>query len=85
MPYSIRLTARDERLLEAASRKSARSKSALVRQGIREVCLKIIDPVPNAYEAGRGLFGAGKLARPPRDAMKRAIGEKLRSKHGRLG
>ena len=85
MPYSIRLTAREEKLLEAASRKSARSKSSLVRQGIREVCLKVVAPLPNAYEAGRGLFGAGRLARPPRDPLKRAIAEKLRVKHGRLG
>lgn len=85
MPYSIRLTAKEEKLLEAASRKTARSKSALVRQGIREVCLKLVEPLPNAYDSGRRLFGAGRLAAPPRDPMKRAIREKLRAKHGRLG
>ena len=85
MPYSIRLTAKEEKLLEAASRKSALSKSALVRQGIREVCLKVVDPTRNAYETGKRLFGSGKLSRPPRDPLKRAVREALSAKHGRVG
>ncbi len=85
MPYSIRLTPAEERLLEAAARKAGQSKSGLVRQGIREVCERYVGPRRSAYELGRDLFGGGKLARPVRDRQKRAVMEKLRAKHGRVG
>jgi len=35
MPLSVRFTPEEEALLEAASRQSTRSKSELVRQGVR--------------------------------------------------
>ena len=85
MPYSIRLSPEEERLLEAASRKAGKSKSGLVRQGIREVCERYVGPKLSAFEQGRGLFGSGKLARAPRDPQKRSVLEKLRAKHGRVG
>jgi len=85
MPYSIRLTPTEERLLEAASKKSGQTKSGLVRRSIREVCLRLVEPSANAFEMGARLFGAGRLARKPRDSAKRALREKLDAKHGRLG
>jgi hypothetical protein len=65
MRLSIRLTPEEERLLEKACQRSARSKSDIVRQGMREVCARIVrgdsgDKTP--YELGADLFGAGDLA-----------------------
>ncbi|MBS3916861.1 MAG: ribbon-helix-helix protein, CopG family [Sulfuritalea sp.] len=81
MPLSIRLTPEEERLLEKACRRSTRSKSDIVRQGVREVCARIMRGDKTPYELGADLFGAGDLARPPADKMKRAVWEKLRDKH----
>ena len=38
MPLSVRLTNAEEALLDAAARRTARSRSALVRQAVREFC-----------------------------------------------
>lgn len=85
MPLSVRLTTEDERLLDAASRRSQRPKSELVRQAIRELCLRLSRPEKTPYEMGQGLFGVGDLAAPAKDPMKRAIQEKVRAKHRRVG
>jgi hypothetical protein len=85
MPYSIRLSRDEERLLAAASRKTGQSKTDLVRQGMRELCEQLVGPPASPYELGRGLFGAGTLARAPRDPMKRAVWEKLHAKHRDVG
>jgi hypothetical protein len=83
MPFSVRLTREDEKLLETAARRTSEPKGELVRRGIRELCLKLLGPSRlSPYEAGQGLFGAGKLTtREPKDPLKRAIKEKLRAKH----
>jgi hypothetical protein len=86
MPLSIRLSPEEEALLEAASRQCARSKSELVRQGIREVCQRLLrqtDRTP--YDLGQDLFGAGQWAEPPTDPAKRLVWEALRAKHRGLG
>jgi hypothetical protein len=85
MPLSVRLSPEEEALLDAASRRSARTKSQLVRQGVRELCLRLARPEKTAFEMGKGLFGVGTRSEEPSDPMKRAIKEKLRAKHGRLG
>ncbi|MBI2317945.1 MAG: TraY domain-containing protein [Betaproteobacteria bacterium] len=83
MPISVRLSAEEEALLEKASRRSARSKSDIVKQGVREVCARLVRGEQSPFAMGKDLFGAGKLAAPPADAAKRAIWEKLNAKHGR--
>lgn len=65
MRLSVRLNPEEERLLEKACQQSARSKTDIVRQGVREVCARIVrgdsgDMTP--YELGADLFGAGDLA-----------------------
>lgn len=81
MPLSIRLTPEEERLLEKACLRSARSKSDIVKQGVREVCARIVRGDKTPYELGTDLFGAGDLAGPPADKTKRAVWEKLHGKH----
>lgn len=83
MPLSIRLTAEEEALLERACRRSTRSKSDIVKQGVREVCARIVRGEKTPFERGGGLFDAGDLAGPPADPSKRAAWERLRVKHGR--
>lgn len=83
MPISVRLSAEEEALLEKASRRSARSKSDIVKQGVREVCARIVRGDQSPFAMGKDLFGAGNLAPPPADPAKRAIWEKLHAKHGR--
>jgi len=85
MPLSIRLTPEEERLLEKACQRSARSKSDIVKQGVREVCSRIVRGDKTPYELGADLFGAGDLAMPPADKTKRAVWEMLRDKHRRTG
>ena len=73
-------------MLEAVSRRTAQSKGELIRRGIRELCSKLLGPGESPYEAGRHLFGAGRLSiTEPKDPIKRAVKEKLRAKHGRVG
>lgn len=83
MPISVRLSAEEEALLEKASRRSSRSKSDIVKQGVREVCARIVRGEQSPFAMGKDLFGAGNLAPPPADPAKRAIWEKLNAKHGR--
>lgn len=85
MPLSVRLSPKENALLEAASRQTARSKSELVRQGVRELCQRLARGEKTPYDLGKGLFGAGSLAATPTDPVKRAVWEKLRAKHGRVG
>ncbi|OFZ72422.1 MAG: hypothetical protein A2W04_09525 [Betaproteobacteria bacterium RBG_16_64_9] len=85
MPLSVRLTAEEEALLEAAARQTARSKSELVRQGVRELCQRLARADRTPFDLGRNLFGAGALAKAPTNPHKRAIWEKLRAKHRRMG
>lgn len=85
MPLSVRLSEEEEALLEAASRQTAQSKSDLARQGIREVCERLLRPERTPFELGADLFGAGQLAPPPVDPRKRAVWERLRAKHRRVG
>ena len=81
MPLSVRLTAKEEALLEAVSRRTARSKSELVR----ELCQRLARGGKTPYDLGKKLFGAGSLGVAPTDPIKRAVWEKLRGKHGRVG
>lgn len=85
MPFSVRLTDQEEALLEAAARRTSRTKSELVREGVRELCLRLARGEKSAFDLGKGLFGAGSLAKPPMDPHKRAVWEKLRAKHQRVG
>jgi Arc/MetJ-type ribon-helix-helix transcriptional regulator len=86
MSLSVRFTPEEEALLEAASRQSTRSKSELVRQGVRELCQRLLkQDGQTPYELGRDLFGAGHLAEAPTDPAKRRVWEALRAKHRRLG
>jgi hypothetical protein len=50
-----------------------------------EYCQKLNQQEHNAYSIGQDLFGAGELAEPPTDPLKRKVWEKLREKHGDLG
>jgi Arc/MetJ-type ribon-helix-helix transcriptional regulator len=85
VPFSIRLTPEEEALLDEAARRTSRSRSELVREGLREVCQRLIPEGRSASSLGKGLFGAGTLAAPPREPQKRAVWENLRAKHKRLG
>ncbi|WP_200382553.1 hypothetical protein [Thiococcus pfennigii] len=86
MSFTVCLTPEEQALLERVSRQSARSQDDLVRQGIRELCQRLLAQTgPTPYETGRDLFGAGHLAEPPTDPAKRQIWEALHAKHGRLG
>jgi metal-responsive CopG/Arc/MetJ family transcriptional regulator len=85
VPFSIRLTPEEEALLDEAARRTSRSRSDLVRESLREYCLRLVPEERSAFSLGKGLFGAGTLAAPPRDPQKRAVWEKLRAKHQRLG
>ena len=84
MPLSVRLTPKEEALLEAASRQTARSKSELVREGVRDLCQRLARGGKTPYDLGKKLFGAGSLGVAPTDPIKRAVWEKLRDKHGRV-
>ena len=64
MPFSIRLSGADERLLEAAAKRTSRTKSELAREGIREHCVRLAGGDASAFDLGKGLFGIGALARP---------------------
>lgn len=86
MPLSIQLSPDEEALLKAASRQCARSPNDLARQGVRELCQRLMrqaDQTP--YELGQDLFGAGQLAEAPTDPVKRQIWEFLHAKHRHLG
>jgi Arc/MetJ-type ribon-helix-helix transcriptional regulator len=85
MPLSVRLTPKEKALLETASRKTARSKSELVRQGVRELCQRLTRGEKTPYDLGKKLFGVGSMSAAPTDSIKRAVWEKLRAKHGRVG
>ncbi len=86
MPFNVCLTPEEEALLDRVSRQSARSQDDLIRQGIRELCQRLLEqPEPTPYELGRDLFGAGQLAEAPADPAKRQIWEALHAKHRRLG
>ena len=82
----MRLTLEEQILLERVSHQSARNPDDLVRQGIRELCQRLLEHTgPTPYETGRDLFGARQLAEPPTDPAKRQIWEALHAKHGRPG
>lgn len=86
MALSVRLTSEEEALLEMVSRQLARSKSELVREGVRELCQRLLKQNgPTPYELGQDLFGAGHLADIPADPDKRRLWEALYAKHRRLG
>jgi len=85
MPLSVRLTPKENALLETVSRQTARSKSELVRQGVRELCQRLTREEKTPYDLGKKLFGVGSLGAAPTDPTKRAVWEKLRGKHGRVG
>ena len=85
MPLSVRLTHTEEALLDAAARRTARSRSALVRQAVREFCQRLARADKTPFDLGKSLFGAGTLATAPIDPVKRAVWEKLRAKHRRMG
>ncbi len=85
MPLSVRLTNTEEALLDAAARRTARSRSELVRQAVREFCQRLARVDKTPFDLGKNLFGTGKLASAPSDPVKRAVWEKLRAKHRRVG
>ena len=85
MPLSVRLSPEEETLLDAAARQTARSKSEIVRQGVRELCQRLAHAGKTPYDLGKDLFGAGMLAAAPAAPRKRAVQEKLRAKHRRVG
>ncbi len=85
MPLSVRLTNEEQALLDAAARRTARSRSALVRQAVRELCQRLARAEETPYTLGKRLFGAGTLAFAPTDPVKRAVWEKLVAKHRRVG
>ena len=85
MPLSVRLTNEEEALLDAAARQTARSRSALVRQAVRELCQRLVRADKTPFDLGKRLFGAGTLASAPTDPVKRAVWEKLVAKHRRVG
>lgn len=85
MSLSVRLTPEEEALLDAASRQTARSKSELVRQGVRELCQRLARAEKTPFDLGKDLFGAGAIASAPNDPVKRAVWDKLNAKHRRVG
>lgn len=85
MTLSVRLTPEEDALLETAARQTARSKSELVRQGVRELCLRLTRAEKTPYDLGKELFGAGTISPAPADPVKRAVWEKLRAKHRGVG
>lgn len=85
MPFSVRLSDEEQALLEAAARRTARSKSELVRQGVRELCQRLARPKRTPLDLGKNLFGAGSLAKAPTASFQRALWDKLSAKHRRLG
>ncbi len=85
MPLSVRLTTEEEALLDAAARQTARTRSAIVRQAVRELCQRLARADKTSYDLGERLFGAGALASAPADPVRRAVWEKLVAKHRRVG
>lgn len=85
MSLSVRLTEEEEALLDTVARQTARSKSELVRQGVRELCQRLARVDKTPYDIGARLFGSGVLATAPVDPVKRAVWEKLSAKHRRVG
>jgi Arc/MetJ-type ribon-helix-helix transcriptional regulator len=85
MPLSVRLPPEEEALLDAVARQTLRSRSELVRQGVRELCQRLARADKTPYDMGAHLFGNGVLAAAPNDPVKRAVWEKLRAKHHRVG
>jgi Arc/MetJ-type ribon-helix-helix transcriptional regulator len=85
MPLSVRLSPEEEAMLEAASQLTARSRSELVRQGVRELCQRLNRAPVSAADLGADLFDLGGLALEPDDSAKRAVYEQLAAKHGRAG
>ena len=85
MTLSVRLSDDEETLLEQTARRLGRSKSDLARQAVGELCRKLNQHEHDAFSIGKDLFGAGELAEPPTDLLKRKIWENIREKHGSLG
>ncbi len=85
MTLSVRLSIKDENLLEKLAQHLGRNKSDLVRQAVQELCQRMMQNERSAYHLGSDLFGAGKLAKVPTDSLKKQIREKLRVKHGYVG
>ncbi|WPL19420.1 hypothetical protein Thiowin_04541 [Thiorhodovibrio winogradskyi] len=70
-PLTVRLTPAEESLLDAVSRRSARSQDDLIRQGIRELCLPSRTghvPHPDVDDVDEWLkrAGRGEYPVPPR-------------------
>ena len=86
MPLSIQLSPDEEALLKVVSQQCARSPNDLARQGVRELCQRLVRQADrNPYELGQDLFGAGQLAEAPVDPIKRQVWDALHAKHRRLG
>ena len=86
MSLTVHLSPEEEALLETVSRQSAQSQDDLIRQGIRELCQRLLEQAdPTPYALGQDLFGAGHLAGAPTDPVKRQIWDALHAKHRRLG
>lgn len=86
MSLTVHLTPEEEALLDSVSRQSAQSQDDLIRQGIRELCQRLLEQTgPTSYALGQDLFGAGHLASAPTDPVKRQIWDALHAKHRRLG
>lgn len=85
MPLSIRFSPEEQRRIDALARERDCSRSDLVRQAVRELCDRLAGDHPDPLALGEDLFGAGRLAGPPSDPVKRAAWEHLRAKHQRAG
>jgi len=85
MTLSVRLSPTEEQLLNITARRLGCSKSDLAREAIHEFCQKMAREEHSPYCIGQDLFGAGELAKPPSNPLKREIWEKLRDKHGCVG
>ena len=86
MSLSIQLSSEEEALLQAASRQCARSPDDLARQGLRELCLRLVRQDNHTpFELGQELFGMGGLAEAPIDPTKRQVWDILHVKHRRMG
>jgi uncharacterized protein YutE (UPF0331/DUF86 family) len=52
MPFTVRLTLEEQALLDRVSRQSERSQDDLVRQGVRELCQRLLEQTgPTPYES----------------------------------
>ena len=87
MTISVRLDEELERDLESVALSTGLSKSAIVKQSLKEYLAKQI-PQPTAYELGKDLFGKygsgkGDLAERHSEHLKEIIRAKNRPKHPR--